>query len=90
MQKRVEFDRERSFEIHRLAGLWMGEGEMRGVEEVSLEVESRIEAGDGVRGAVERVADNGMAEGLGMDADLMGAAGLDADLDEGEGTIGSG
>ena len=41
-------------------------------------------------GAVERVADDGVAEGLGVDADLVGAAGFDADFDEGEGTIRSG
>ncbi len=40
-------------------------------------------------GSVEGVADDGVAEGLHVDADLVGAAGLDADLDEGEGTIGS-
>ena len=41
-------------------------------------------------GAVESVADDGVAEGLGVNADLVGAAGFDADLDEGEGTIGGG
>ncbi len=40
--------------------------------------------------AVERVADDGVAEGLHVDADLVGAAGLDADLDEGEGAVGGG
>ena len=40
-------------------------------------------------GAVEGVADDGMAEGLHVDADLVGAAGLDADLDQGEGAVGS-
>jgi hypothetical protein len=63
---------------------------MRGVEEVSLEVEGGGEAGDEVGCAVEGVADDGMAEGLGVDADLVGAAGLDVDLDEGEGAEGSG
>ena len=48
------------------------------------------EAGDGVGGAVEGVADDGVAEGLGVDADLVGAAGFDADFDEGEGAIGGG
>jgi len=41
-------------------------------------------AGDVVGGAVECVADYGMAECLEVDADLVGAACLDADLDEGE------
>ena len=46
------------------------------------------EAGDDVWGSVERVADDGMTQRLGVDADLVGAAGLDADLDEGEGPYG--
>ena len=37
-----------------------------------------------VWGAVESVADDGMAQGLQVDANLVGTAGLDADLDEGE------
>src|ERR1700748_2643805 len=41
-------------------------------------------------GSVEGVADDGVAEGLQVDADLMGAAGFDADLDEGEGAVGAG
>ena len=43
-----------------------------------------------MRGAVEGVADDGVAEGLGVDANLVGAAGFDAHFDEGEGTIRSG
>src|SRR6266566_4500636 len=43
-----------------------------------------------MRCAVERVANDGMAEGLGVDADLVGAAGFDADLDEREGAVGAG
>ncbi len=39
-------------------------------------------------GSVECVADDRVAEGLHVDADLVGAAGLDADLDEGEGAVG--
>jgi hypothetical protein len=68
----------------------MGEGEMGGVEEVSLEVESGVEAGNGVGCSVECVSDDWVAEGLGVDSDLMGAAGLDADFDEGEGAVWSG
>ena len=68
----------------------MGEGEMGGVEEVAVKLEAGCEAWDEVRGAVEGVAGDGVAEGLGVDADLVGAAGFDADFDEGEGTIGSG
>jgi hypothetical protein len=60
------------------------------VEEVAIELEVVGEAGDEVGCAVESVADDRMAEGLGVDADLVSAASLDADLDEGEGTIGSG
>ncbi len=43
--------------------------------------------GDGVGRAVEVVADDGVAEGLEMDADLVGAAGFDFDFDEGEGAV---
>ena len=68
----------------------MSEGEAGGVEEVAVELVFGGEAGDGMRGAVEGIADDGMAEGLGVDADLMGAAGFDADFDEGEGAVGSG
>ena len=79
-------------------GLGVGEGEMRGVEEVAVELEFGLEVGvrfgeggeewDAVRGSVEVVADDGVAEGLHVDADLMCAAGLDADFDEGEGAVG--
>jgi hypothetical protein len=89
LQKRIELDRERSVEVHGFVGLRVSEGEMRGVEEVAGEVFFRGETRDGVWGTVECVADDGMTEGLGMDADLVSAAGFDADLDEGEGTIGS-
>ena len=43
-----------------------------------------------VRGAVESVADDGMAEGLKVDADLVGAAGLDANFDQRKGPVGGG
>jgi len=61
---------------------------MGGVEEVAVQVEFGVEAGDDVRGSVEGVADNGVAERLHVDADLVGAAGFDADLDEGKSSIG--
>ena len=63
---------------------------MSGVEEVSVELEVRCETGNDVGGSVERVADDRVAEGLGVDADLVGAAGFDSDFDEGERTIRSG
>jgi hypothetical protein len=63
---------------------------MGGVEEVPVELEVGREAWDGVRGSVECVADDGVAERLSVDADLMGAAGFDADFDEGEGAVWSG
>jgi hypothetical protein len=65
----------------------MGEGEMGGVEEVAVELKVGREVRDDVRGSVERVADDGVTERLSVDADLMGAAGFDADFDEGEGTV---
>ena len=68
----------------------MSEGEAGGVEEVAVKVELRREAGDDVRGAVECVADDGVAEGLHVYANLMGTAGFDADFDEGEGAVGAG
>ena len=90
LQKRLKFARERGREIQRFVGLRVGEGEMSRVEEVSLEIEGGVEAGDGVGSAVERVADDGMAEGLGMDTDLVRAAGFDSNFDYGEGAVGSG
>ena len=90
MQKRLKLDRERGCEIEGFAGLRMGEGEVCGVEEVSLEVEGGVKAWDGVGSTVEGVADDGMSEGLGMDADLVRAAGFDANFDYGEGAVGSG
>ena len=77
-------------DVERLASLRVSEGEVGGVEEVSGELEVGREVGDDVRGAVEGVADDGVAEGLGVDADLMGAAGFDADFHEGEGAVGAG
>src|SRR5258708_806574 len=68
----------------------MSEGELGGVEEVAGELEVGGEVGDEVRSSVESVAYDGVGEGLGVDTDLVGAAGLDADFDEGEGTVGAG
>ena len=79
--------REGGVDVEGLVSLRVGEGEVGGVEEVAVEVEGRVEAGNGVGGAVEGVADDGVAEGLGVDADLVSAAGFDADFDEGEGAI---
>jgi hypothetical protein len=79
--------REGGVDVEGLVSLRVGEGEVSGMEEVAVEVEVRVEAGNGVGGAVESVADDGVAEGLGVNADLVSAAGFDADLDEGEGTI---
>jgi hypothetical protein len=90
LEERLQFDREGGIDVERLARLGMREGKVARVEEVSGELEVRWEVWDGVRGAVERVADDGVAEGLGVDADLMGAAGFDADFDEGEGSVGAG
>jgi hypothetical protein len=90
VEKRVEFDWEGGVNVHGLVGLGMGEGEVGGVEEVAVELEIRCEAGDEVRGAVEGVANDGMAEGLRVDADLMGAAGFDLDFDEREGAVRAG
>ena len=72
------------------SGLGMGEGEMGGVEEVAVELQLWGEARDDVGGAVEGVADDGVAEGLHVDANLVGAAGFDTNLDEGEGAVGGG
>jgi len=89
-EERLQFDREGGADVERLVGLGMSKREMGGVEEVSVELEVGVEAGYDVRSAVEGVADNGVAEGLGVNANLVGAAGFDADFDEGEGTIRSG
>jgi hypothetical protein len=76
--------------VEGLAGEGVGEREVGGVEEVAGELEVGGETGNEVRSAVEGVTDDRMAEGLGVDADLMGAAGFDANFDEGEGAVGSG
>jgi hypothetical protein len=68
----------------------MGEGEPGRVKEVSVEREGVFFLADDVRGSVEGVADYRMAHGLEMDANLMCAACLDADLDEGEEAVGRG
>jgi hypothetical protein len=90
LEERLQFDREGGVDIKRLPGLRMGEREVGGVEEVAGELEVGGEVGDEVRGSIEGVAYDGVAEGLGVDANLVGAAGFDADFDEGEGAVGAG
>ena len=60
----------------------VGEGELDGVEEMAGW--AAAETAVFLRVAVERVANDGMSEMRGMDPDLVGAAGLDHELDEGE------
>jgi hypothetical protein len=67
--------------------LRMSEGQVGGVEEVSVELEVGGQVGNGMRGSVKGVADDGMAEGLGVDTYLVGASGFDADFDESEGAV---
>ncbi len=61
------------------------------VEEVGVEVVAAVagEAGEVrqrlARGAVEGVADQGMADGGEVDSDLVGAAGVECDLEGGVG-----
>ena len=87
--------------MQRLSGARMLEFKLGCMEEIAAEAELlRIGnaafgvhfglEGDLTGGTVERVADNGVAEGLRVDANLMGASGFNAHLDKGEGTIGSG
>jgi hypothetical protein len=71
-------------------GLGMGEGKMGGVKKVAVEPEVFLEVWNDVGRAVEGVANDGLAEGLGVDADLVGAPSLDTDFGKGEGTIRSG
>jgi hypothetical protein len=68
----------------------MAEREVRCVEEVAVKLGVWGEAGNNVGGPVERVHNNGMAEGLSVYANLMSTTGFDADFDESEGTIPSG
>src|ERR1700678_1581798 len=68
----------------------MGEGEVGGVEEVAVELQLGGEAGNEAWGSVECVPDDGMAEGLCVDADLVSAAGFDLDFDESEWAIRAG
>ncbi len=53
----------------------MVEGEAGGVEELALEAEE-------ARGAVVGVAADGVADGLHVDADLVGAAALQTETEE--------
>jgi hypothetical protein len=86
----LQLFRERSVDDQGLAGLRVSEGEVGGVEEVAVELEVGCEVGDEVGGAVEGVPDDWVAEGLGVDADLVGASGFNADLNESEETVGAG
>ena len=83
------------FQFERLAGAGVGECEFGGVEEVAVERDGlgfRIgflsarggDDGDLRRGSVEGIADDRMANRRQMHADLVGAAGFDADGDERE------
>ena len=75
-EKGDEFRCERGFEREGLVGAGVFEFQVRSVEEVALELESRfgvVEAFEDVRSAVEEVADDRVAEGLEMHADLVGA-----------------
>ena len=65
----------------------MGKGEVGGVKKISVQIEFRGETRDDMGRSVEGIADDGVAEGLHMDTDLMGAAGFNADLDECKGAI---
>ena len=49
---------------------------MGSVEKVSVQIEFGVQAGDNVRSSVEGVADDCMAKGLQVDANLVGAAGV--------------
>lgn len=66
------------------AGLRMGEYKSRGVEEVAIERDGRWRMSDVVRRSIEAVANDRVSEGLKMDANLVGATGLDANFDQGE------
>lgn len=61
---------------------------MGSVKKVSVQIEFRGETGNNVGSSVEGIADDGVAKGLHVDANLMGAAGFDADLDEREDSVG--
>lgn len=80
-------------EVDGFACARVGEVELGGVEEVAVEGEDvgafwrvggGLKLGYAACGAVEGVADDRVVDGGHVDADLMGAAGFDADLDEGE------
>ena len=69
---------------------WFWGGQRRGGrrEENFAPIEFRGKTGNDVRRSVKGIADHRVAEGLHMDADLVGAAGFNSDLDEREDTIG--
>ena len=73
------------FQIDPCACGGLGEAEFGGVEEVAVFSERReFEFVDGevVRGAVECVANDGVMERGKVDADLVGAAGVELDFEE--------
>src|SRR6185437_598606 len=92
VEKICELGWQRSAELEWLAGAGMGEVELGGMEKVAFEFERLVgrRAGcacDVVRRAVERVADDGVTEGLHMDSNLVRAASLDADFEKREAAV---
>ena len=85
-----EFWREGSLDGNLPAGSGVPELQAGGVEEVALQFEDivAIRSAKQAGGSVELVSHDGVAERLEMDADLVGAAGFDLDLDESEGAVG--
>src|SRR5580704_15835942 len=81
-----QFGSEGGFDRDLFVGAGVGELQLGGVEEVAFELQAAVagQLTDDVRGSVEEVAYDGVAEGLKMHADLVGAAGFDLDFDEGE------
>jgi hypothetical protein len=73
--------------VERFSGLRMHERKMGRVEEVTVDLQLRHKVRNDLRSTIKCVTDDGVTKGLGMDSDLVCAAGLDADLDEGKRTI---
>ena len=76
--------RERGAEVDPGAGARLREAEFGGVEEIAARAagESSLLTCELRSGAVERVADDGMMERGEVDADLVGAAGVELDFEE--------
>src|SRR5271163_2457211 len=98
-QEGGQVGRQRRLQVHSFTGPWMHKDQMRGVQEVALELEHGVflrtifkcrVPENPMGGAVQVVADDGMAERLHVDANLVGAAGLDLHIDQGEGAEGGG